>query len=562
MPPQAQVSTAANPVVKSASEVLAEAVMRHHAGCYAEAEQLYRAVLAVEPQAPDALHGLGLLAIQAGHFPDAVRLLETAIRLDSHQSTYYLNLGNALQLHGEPESAIHAYRQCLMLSPDSGTAHSNLGMALLTLGRYEQAVQHLEIASELQPASSQIQDNLGNALQAVGRPEEAVRHHRRALQLTPCAASQVPEMLGNLGLAFAAMGKWDEATESFERSLHRNPQNARVQLARAQLQLLLGEFESVLRNYEWRKQVQAPRSMPGRPWHGEAIQTGQTLILYDEQGLGDSILALRYLPWVQARVSAGAHLVAEIQQPILRLAKMLPGELQWIAPDEPIAAADWHCSWMSLPLIFMESLGSPERQTARQTTRRTAPAAAPFAVPYPFAPVPTPSPGDSSRQIRLRGKEASGSVWNIGIVWSGNKGHVRDQFRSIPPDLFSPLLDMPNCLFHSLQIEKLPLEFADRVIDHSNVQTDFADTAQLIQQLDLVISVDTSVAHLAGALAAPIWLLLAFWPDWRWGLERQETPWYPTMHLFRQPQPGRWQEVIEAVRSALLLLTLETEHLA
>jgi tetratricopeptide (TPR) repeat protein len=552
MPPQLQSFSAAIPAERSASDALAEAIQRHHSGCYAEAEQLYRIVLAAEPRNPDALHGLGLLATQAGRLSDAIHLFQTAIQLDSLQAIYYLNLGNALQLQGQLGSATVAYQQSLCLAHDSGSAHSNLGMALLALGRCDEAVEHLHNAAELQPASSQIQDNLGNALQSIGRLEEAVSRHRRALQLSPGSASQVPEILGNLGLAFAGLGQWEQAMESFESALHRNPQNARIQLARAQLQLLLGEFESGLRNYEWRKQLQGPRGMPGKLWHGESIHPGETLILYAEQGLGDTIQALRYLPWVQARIPPSANLVLEVQRPILHLGEVLSATSKWLPFGAPIPPGNWHCSWMSLPLIFMESSGICDRQTP--------PASATFAVPYLFAPRLIQPPVNPSTQPRRKAKPALDSAWNIGIVWSGNKAHVRNRFRSIAPDLLKPLLSLKGCCFHSLQLEKLPSEFAGNVTDHSDVQTDLADTAELIQDLDLVISVDTAIAHLAGALAAPVWVLLPFWPDWRWGLHRQDSPWYPTMRLFRQQRPGEWEDVVERVRCALLDLTQEAEH--
>jgi tetratricopeptide (TPR) repeat protein len=556
MLPEIQLITAAPPPARSAQDLLSDAVARHHAGSYAEAEQLYRLILATEPRNPDALHGLGLLATQAGRFQDAIHLFDTAIQADSHQSTYYLNLGNALHLNGQVESATIAYRQCLHLSPNSGTGHSNLGMALLTLGRLDEAVQHLQNASALLPTSSQIHDNLGNALQSVGRLEEAVTHHRRALQLTPAAASQVPEILGNLGLAFAALGKWEEATESFDRALHRNPQNARIQLARAQLQLLLGEFESGLRNYEWRKQLQTPRKVPGKPWHGERLAPGETLLLLAEQGLGDSIQMLRYLHWVQLRLPKGALLAAEIQKPLLRLAQALPGSARWLPQGEPLPPANWHCSWMTLPLVFMEASSQGDRQNPPTSVAFTSPYLSPLnwassmsGQPIRTRSIPSPSPGRAWNVDR---------VWNVGLAWSGSAAHVRNPFRSISPGLLKPLLQIPNCRFHSLQIERLPSELAGHVLDHSQEQADFADTADLIQQLDLVISVDTSIAHLAGALAASTWVLLSFWPDWRWGLDRQDSPWYPTMRLFRQQQPGNWPALIESVRAELALLSQTT----
>jgi tetratricopeptide (TPR) repeat protein len=563
--------SAPNPVRRSAADLVAEAAAHHQAGRLAEAEQLYRKVLAEEQRNPDALHGLGLLATQANRLLDAISLLRAAIEADSRQPVYFLNLGNALQLHGHAESAIAAYTQALDLSPNSSTVYCNLGMALLSLGRGEEAVRHLQTAAILlkdaahgsSQSAAQVHDNLGNALQFLGsiaQLEEAVKHHRRALHLAAGSSSHTPEMLGNLGLAFAALGKWAEAMESFDRSLSRRPQNPRIQLARAQLQLLLGDFDPGLRNYEARKQLHRPRALPGKSWRGEHIQPGETLLLYAEQGLGDTIQTLRYLSWVRARIATGATLIAEVQPPLLRLAQTLPElarsqmrsqmriPIELLAQGEPLPQTDWHCSWMSLSLVCFETSGI--RETSEPSGQGHTSSATPFprtSFPYLFAP-----PHDSQILPPLQFDPAQSRVLEIGLVWSGNKSHLRDKFRSIPPALLQPLLAVEGCRFHSLQIEEIPPGFAHRVTDHRHAQTDLADTARLIQQLDLVISVDTAIAHLAGALAKPVWLMLPFWPDWRWGLDRQDCPWYPTIHLFRQHKPGAWPEVIETVRTALL----------
>jgi tetratricopeptide (TPR) repeat protein len=250
-------------------------------------------------------------------------------------------------------------------------------MALLALGRPEEAIQHLRIAVKSPQStgqtSAQVHDNLGSALQSIGfaaQLDEAVMHHRRALEIAPAVASQVPEILGNLGLAFAGLGKWEEALESFERALHRKPQNPRVQLARAQMQLLLGDFESGLRNYEWRKQVHAVRSLPGKAWYGERIQSGETLLLYAEQGLGDTIQALRYFSWVQTQIPPGAKLVVEVQESLVRLAAALPG----IVPSQV------H--------VLKQSPDSSQDQSPDQSTDKY------------LDPSPAQSPAQSASQLR------------------------------------------------------------------------------------------------------------------------------------------------------------------
>jgi hypothetical protein len=200
---------------------------------------------------------------------------------------------------------------------------------------------------------------------------------------------------------------------------------------------------------------------------------------------------------------------------------------------------------MSLPLIFSKTLGAAGRENDT--------VAIPEAMPYLFLPQDTNSSQDTNPSMvaQLQVRDAAEFHLNIGVAWSGNRAHVRDKFRSISPGLLKPLPLIEGCHFHSLQLEKLPQEFTCSVTDHSDSLQDLYDTAKLIQQLDLIISVDTAVAHLAGALAKPVWTLLPFWPDWRWGLDRQDSPWYPTMRLFRQQKPGQWQDVIEQARTAL-----------
>jgi tetratricopeptide (TPR) repeat protein len=567
----------------SAQAALTDAVGHHRAGRLAEAERRYRQVLRADERNAEALHGLGLIAQQVGNLAEASRLMRAAIAADMRADVYRSNLGNVLQMLGLFEEAAGEYKRALMLRPDSVAALSNLGAALVALGRPEEAEARLTRAAELirdrMPVlgadSAQVHDNLGNALQAQGRLEKAVASHERALALMP----ENSETHGNLGLAMAGLGRWDEAMACFERGLALAPGNARIQLARAQLQLLRGDFAQGLANYEWRKRVHGERRLEGREWRGEALAAGEVLLLYAEQGLGDTVQFLRYVPWVQARLGGG--LILEVQEPLRRLALELPGEPRVVVAGEPLSQFDWHCSLVSLPLVLHgEGLGPgwisvevpylampeearrkiigiatrqpaiwsgiSEEQTSGERTGLS-----------PSLPAHDDSlgltPGINPRPTLARGRSQDMErEFRVGLVWAGNRAHVRDRFRSIPFSGLEALLAVSGARFYSLQLGDAAAEGSGQMTDLRVAVGDMADTAALIERLDLVIGVDTAVVHLTGALGKAVWTLLPFWPDWRWGLGREDCPWYPTMRLFRQERPGDWGGVMEAVRMALV----------
>ncbi len=519
------------------SRSLAEAITHHRAGRLAEAERCYRSALATDNRSAEALHGLGLLALQAGDPRLAVKLLGSAIELDDGQPTYFSNLGNAFQLAGRVEAAIRAYRRALLLCPGSASVHSNLGMAHFSQGRLEEALRHLQSAARLEPANAQIHDNLGNVFQALGRLEEAVTSHRRALQRIPSTSPQTPEIVGNFGLALAGSGEWGEAMSAFQLALHTQPANARIQLARAQLQLLLGDFLPGFRNYEWRKQVHGARSLPGRPWQGEVVQPGETLLLYAEQGLGDTLQFLRFLPWVQRQLPPQAALVLEVQEPLRRLVPKLRESSQVLVFGESLPRADWQCSLMGLPLVYLEQAQATGQEVALE-----------FSASVPYLTIPPEAIDHAAASM----EPESEHPFRVGLVWTGNRSHARDRFRSIPPRLLKPILEIEGIGFHSLQLEESAPELADRIADHRASLRDMADTAALIDRLDLILGVDTAVVHLAGSLGKPVWTMLPFWPDWRWRLDRSDCPWYPTMRLFRQQKPGDWGGVLHEVRASLI----------
>ncbi|HEX4651261.1 MAG TPA: tetratricopeptide repeat-containing glycosyltransferase family protein [Granulicella sp.] len=469
--------------------LLTEALSHHQAGRLPDAERLYRQILALDPRHPDGLHLLGVLAHQTGHHEAAVDTIRQAIANNSRQPSFYSHLGLALQALGRMDEAATSYRQALTLNPNFAEAHNNLG----------------------------------NTQKALGDLEPAILSYERALVLHPGYV----DAHSNLGLSLQLLGRFDEAAAQYERAIARNPEYAHARWNQALLQLLFGDFASGLRNYEWRWQsANKPRNLNRPQWHGEPLN-GARILLDVEQGLGDTLQFLRYLPMVQA---AGGSVVLGVPANLRRLVAELPGLAYLGGSGDPLPPFDWHCPLMSLPLAF-------------GTTLETIPAQTPYLT----------VPADAQRKAAALPWPTDGL--RVGIAWAGSPTHLGDRFRSIPLPLLEPLLHVEGANFFSLQLGPEAAQLAASqtpITDLAPAITDLADTAALMQQLDLVIAVDTAVVHLAGALNRPVWVMLPFSPDWRWLLDREDSPWYPSMRLFRQPRFGDWPAVVDAVRAALL----------
>jgi len=422
---------------------------------------------------------------------------------------------------GRLTEAVACYRLAVGLMPDWAELANNLGVALEAQGRLEQAASEYSRALRLKPEYAEAHFNLGNALRGLGRLSEAVASYERALELKPDHV----ETHCNLGSALQDLGRLDRAMACYERALALKPDAGNPQFNRALLQLLRGDFAAGWRNFEgrWRTR-KAPRGFPQPLWRGEPLR-GARILLHAEQGLGDTLQFLRYVPLVQ---QAGGTVVLDVSARLRRLAGQLPGLSAVVASGEPLPPFDWQCPLMSLPL----ALGAD--------------GAIPAETPYLLVP-----------EQALKAAETlswpSGKP-RVGLAWAGNPTHAKDRFRSMALGLLAPLFGVEGVRFFSLQMGPAAAEraaYADRLTDLAPATSDMADTAAQMTHLDLVITVDTAVAHLAGALGRPAWVLLSCAADWRWQLRRCDSPWYPTVRLFRQPGLGEWEPVVEAVRRAL-----------
>lgn len=553
--------------------MLRQAVALQQNGAFAEAEELYREILELKPRHFDALQLLGALALQAGRLPEGIDLLTKAVAINAKQAPIHSNLAyalNALQRFDEglasanralalqanfpdalnnrgnaqaglnlPAEALGSFDRAIALMPDFAQAWNNRACVLRDLGRPADALASCDRALALQPNYPDAWSNRGNALSDLNQPQEAQLSYRRALELAPAFA----DAWNNLGLTQIDLNEHAQALISYERALAVNPASAETHWNEALCLLQMGRLEAGWQKYEWRWERSRLRESKRRfaepLWLGDFPLDGKTILLHAEQGLGDTLQFCRYAALVS---KLGAKVVLEVPPELMRLMSTLDSVDQWVESGQVLPPFDCHCPLLSLPLAVKTDIASIPSKT-----------------PYLFADA------QAASQWRDRIEAQSGDRLKVGLVWAGgNRPHIaelrkNDARRSITFERLAPILDVPNVQFFSLQkgpaAQQLPRnESNHRIVDYTEELDDFADTAALVANLDLVISVDTSTAHLAGAMDKPVWILNRFDTCWRWMLERTDTPWYPRATLFRQPVLGDWDSVIQAARNALAAL--------
>ncbi|MFA7061594.1 MAG: tetratricopeptide repeat-containing glycosyltransferase family protein, partial [Pedobacter sp.] len=455
--------------------------------------------------------------------------------MTTHSSGTPDELSEGVRLHqsGQKEEALRHYMNALEQNSSNPGILSNIAVALHDCERYDEAVTIYNHVLSLTPDSAEAHHNLGNTLLAMERLHEAIACYGRAASLMPYSA----EPLVPMGTALERLGCYQEAMVRYKEALQRDPFCAEAHWNQALLNLLLGNYEEGWQGFEWRwkkKGYPTPaRNFCCPEWKGESI-TGKTILIHAEQGLGDTIQFGRYIPLVAER---GGRILLEVPLPLTSLFSRMPGVIKVIQTGARLPSFDLHVPLLSLPRIF-----------------GTTPENIPSTIPYLSVPVQHKKKWDL-----LFPRNSS---LNVGIVWKGRKRP--DPCRSCPGELLTSLSGMENIRFYSLQMsedskpadkpEGLPL------IDLTSWINDFSDTAALLEHLDLVISIDTSVAHLSGSLGCPTWVLLPFAADWRWMLNRNDSAWYPDVRLFRQSEPGGWKELLKIVREELLIWSASTSN--
>jgi tetratricopeptide (TPR) repeat protein len=560
-------------------------------GRLVEAETLYRAILAEAPEHPGSHHLLGLVEQHLGRHQAALESIKRAIALNDGEPHYHNNLGTVYRSLGRLDEAVACYRHAAALKPDFAPALSNLGLALQQQGQLTQAQRALEQALQANPDYAGAWFNLGNVLVARGEHDKAIEHYRHALTLDPTHV----EALNNLGAALTELGAFDEAALRYRQVLALQPANAaarnnygRVLAQRDELAAAAEHFRQAiaLQPYsvdahinlgnvlmeegdaaaahdsygralaldaahdsahwndglallvqgelatgfeQWRWNVAAARRFAAPEWRGEPLD-GATILIHAEQGFGDAIHFARYLPLIAAR---GGRIVFEAPVELHRLFAGIDGVAQMVAFGDELPEFAWQCPLLSLPLAFA-------------TTLATVPAPVAYLRADPLA-------------VEEWHRRVAGPELKVGLVWAGRPEHKRDRHRSLPLAKLGPLAEIPNTAFFALQkgaaigqAEEAPAGMRIEIL--SPLLGDFADTAAAIMALDVVVTVDTSVAHLAGALGKPVWILLPYAPDWRWLQARSDSPWYPTARLFRQDSSRRWAPVVAQAAAELAVL--------
>ncbi len=484
---------------------------------YDDAVASFDKSIELKPDYPQPYNSRGNALQALGRFDEAVESYETAIALKPDYAAAYHNYGNALRALKRYAEAIESFCNAILLKPDYGEAYNNRGITLKRIQLFEEALHDFETAIALLPGHAGLYNNRGNALQELKRLEDAIESYETAIALNPHYA----EAYCNRGAALHQLKRFDEAMESFDKALALKPGYLEATYERGVAHLLKGEFDIGWRAYEARtstKRRPYEKWVWDKPlWLGETDISGKTILVDREQGFGDVIQFCRYIRLLE---DAGGRVLFPPQKQLQTLMRGLNAHPDIIDLDKEIPHFDLHCPLMSLPFAFKTDIESIPGET--------------YIVP------------DEKRVAVWKHRLGRKTKPRVGVVWRGNP--IPDKDRSIEFELFRRLFN-PRCEFISLQKEVTDVERTglDRegVFHTGDALADFSDTAALCVLMDLVISVDTSVAHLAGALGSPVWVLLTWVPDWRWLLDRDDSPWYPSMRLFRQKARGDWNGVLE-----------------
>lgn len=511
-------------------EALSVAVQHHQSGRLAEAEAIYRQVLDIQPDNADALHLVGLVRRRQGRHEEALALIERAVALRPGAGPYHANLGNLLVDMGRHGDAVEHFRKALTAFPGDATVAGRLAFSLWVCGRYDEAEAAYRVAIALKPDEAEHHFNLGVTFQRQNRQSDAELAFRDCLGIDPFHKAA----WNSLGTVLRRQGRLDEGVIAHQRSLAIDPEYWEGHKCLGLTLLIKGDYADGFRHYEERRKTDEGRTidLPRPEWDGSPLGD-RTLLVTAEQGLGDSLNFIRYVPILKARHSG--TVMFGCPRPLVTLLTGMPGIDRLVPFGDAVPPFDLHVPLLSLPLL----LG---------TTLDTIP---------PPEPRLRASPGLEARWAERLGPR-DGRL-RVGIVWSGNPEFPNNRFRSPGLDAYIRLFDVPGVQFYALQKgggrdaltgRAMPANFTDLGPEID----DFSDTAAIVASLDLVITMCTSVAHLLGAMVHPVWVVLSAVPDWRWLLDRSDSPWYPSARLFRQREIGDWSQVMTEVEAALRVL--------
>ncbi len=507
------------------------ALQLHVAGRLDAAVAAYRTILQRDPHACDCWCNLGAALRALGRKDEGLDALRQGVRVCPQHVALNMNLGNALEDAGDTagalehhDRAVTRYEAALQRRPDDAELYNALGWSLWKLRLPEAAAAAHHRAVAVEPASTAYRLELGRVLRALGRYAENEQQLR-------AAAPRNADVLAALGHALIDQGRLDAGLECGRAALGLDPDHADARFVRARANFLTGRYAAAWPDYSYRRRIASwrpPPGLTGRAWEGQDLG-GQSILLYGEQGLGDVIQFARYAPLIAQR---GAEVVVRCPPPLVGLLRRLPAVADIVPDDRPCPHTDWACSFMDVPGVWGADVDSIPDDCPYLPAR---------ARPRPLL--------RAARQFR------------VGIVWAGKPTNELDPVRSCRLDDFATLFDLPGTEFVSFQVgpraRELREGWQELVGDVDDEVIPFEATADALTEVDLVITVDTAMAHLAGAVGRPVWTLLSFAHDWRWMRGRSDTPWYPTMRLFRQPAPRDWVGVFLEVRRELAALVAQ-----
>lgn len=545
--------------------MLKDALRHYEAGRFEQAKQICDRALTLNAADPLALQLGGMATHQLGDHTGSVALLQRAANIEKNDASIWNNLGNALRTCARTQEAMAAFQKAMQLDPKLAEAHSNFGFGLYEQGQLEESLEHFQRAIAVDPNFMLARNNLGCALEDLQRTDEAIAVYQEALRRNPqCAdtyanlgnalrrrdrhdealeilrrglelSPHLPEALINLGGVYRDLWRFDEARDCYERAIAARPNYAEAHWNLALVLLLQGDFARGWREYTWCRHVKkvAPKIFPrnSQVWQGEPL-AGKTILLVADQGLGDTIQFIRYAPLLKQQ---GATVVAAVQPALRELLKNCPGVDALVPLADSFPPHDYYSLLLSLPAFLTPHIAS-----------------IPQGVPYIQA--------DARLIEKWRPRMEAIAGFKIGIAWQGNPEYELDRYRSVPLRQFEQLAKIPGVQLVSLQRGFGTQQLAEVRRDFSVVELGeeldlttgaFMETAAVMYHLDLVICIDSALTHVAGALGAPIWLLASTAIDWRWLLDRDDSPWYPTLYLYRQKTRLQWQSVFDRMEADL-----------
>jgi len=470
---------------------------------------------------------LALKHYQAGNLQQSEAIYREILKVNQNNADVFFYLGLTLQTKGQLDDALACYQKAVELRDTFFTAYNNIGNILQKKGQIDEAMTYYQKALQINPNFPEAYNNLGTIFKDKGQIDEAMTYYQKALQINPNFSAAY----NNLGSTFRDKGQIDEALTCYQKAINLNPNFVEAHWNMAFTLLLNGNFKEGWKEYEWRwKFLDHYLDHITQPlWDGSNIK-GRTVLLHAEQGLGDTIQFIRYAKLV---AQLGARVIVGCQKELARIVQTVEGIDKVIPYGDPFPEFDLHCPLLRLPLLFGTTLESIPRE-------------------IPYIAVDPLSVINWKEKIQNQ----HSTKFKIGLVWAGRPSHINDRNRSFSLEIFSPFAGLSNISFYSLQKGEAAKQAKNppqglQLIDFTDEIKDFTDTAAFIQNLDLIISADTAVAHLSGAIGKSVWTLLPFSPDWRWMLNREDSPWYPTMRLYRQPSFGDWKSVIDRISAEL-----------